>query len=112
MTEVGIIGFGSFGLFLAEQLDAHCNVLGYSRSGKAGKWSTSLEQVAAADYVILCIPLEAYSETLKQIEPYVRENTVILDVCSVKEKPIEVIRQTLPKAASYCNASALWTRVS
>ncbi len=97
MITVGIIGFGSFGLFLAEQLDAYCKVLGYSRSGKAGKWSANLEQVASADYVILSIPLDAYYETLRQIKPLLKPKSVIVDICSVKEKPIEIIREVLPQ---------------
>lgn len=96
MKSVGIIGFGSFGQFMAEQLDTHCSVSVYSASGKQNKWTASLEEVAQTDFVILAIPLDAYDTMLKQLKPLLREDTVIVDVCSVKEQPMKIINQVLP----------------
>ncbi len=96
MKTVGIIGFGSFGKFLAEKLSSHARVLVYSQSGKTSSWMTSLKDVAVVDYLILSIPLDAYGEILKDIEPYIGKDTVIVDVCSVKQKPVEIIRRLLP----------------
>ncbi len=96
MTSVGIIGFGSFGKFLAEKLSTHTQVMVYSYSGKASEWSAKLEDVCAADYVLLAIPLDAYPKTLEEIKSKLRQHTVIVDVCSVKEQPIKIIKQLLP----------------
>lgn len=96
MKTVGIIGFGSFGTFLAEKLDPLCRVIGYSRSGKAGKWSAKLEEVAAADYLIIAIPLDAYDATLRTLRSIIGTQTTIVDVCSVKLEPIEQIKKILP----------------
>lgn len=96
MKTVGIIGFGSFGKFLAEKLDPYVEVKGYSSSGKAGKWSRSFTEVVTSDYLILAIPLDAYEAMLKKIKPLIGSDTVIIDVCSVKLLPVEKIRQQLP----------------
>lgn len=96
MKTVGIIGFGSFGKFLAEKLSSHAKVLVYSQSGRTSSWMTSLEEVAAVDYLILSIPLDAYNETLTALKPHLTDRTVLVDVCSVKVKPIAKIREILP----------------
>lgn len=98
MATVGIIGFGNFGLFLAEQLDVHCRVLGYSRSGRAGKWSADLEDVAAADYVILSIPLNAYEETLHQIKPFLKPGALLLTFALLRKNRLRLFMR-------YCRAN-------
>ncbi|MDZ7785564.1 MAG: prephenate dehydrogenase [Candidatus Saccharibacteria bacterium] len=97
MKTVGIIGFGSFGKFLAEQLDRHAEVRVFSYSGKPNGWKASLEDVACSDYVILAVPLESYESVLTDLRPNIPPSTILVDVCSVKQKPIEVIRKLLPK---------------
>ncbi len=94
--SIGIIGAGSFGLFLAEKLSEVADVKVYSRSGKGGKWNASLEAVAACDWVIPCIPLDAYTSVLTELKPLLSPQTILVDVCSVKEKPIQAIKEVLP----------------
>ncbi len=95
-TTVGIIGFGSFGKFLAEKLSKHCKVRVYSASGKTNKWASSLKEVAQADYLLLAIPLNAYTKTLQQIRPLVSAKTVVVDICSVKVQPLKILGEELP----------------
>jgi len=97
MKSVGIVGFGSFGKFVAENLSKYCKVLVYSQSGKAPKkWAATVAEVAKCDYVILSIPLSAYRSILKLLKPHLNKNTVIVDVCSVKQKPLQIIKTVLP----------------
>jgi prephenate dehydrogenase len=96
MTTVGIIGAGSFGMFLAEKLDVFCDVKISSRSGKGGKWAASLEEVAGCDYIIPSIPVEAYESTLTTLKTHIKKDSVIVDICSVKEKPGQIIKKVLP----------------
>ena len=96
MNTVSIIGFGSFGAFLAEKLNDHLEVKVYSHSGKPNQWATTLEDAAKADYLILSVPLETYRKVLEEIKPLLRPDTVIVDVCSVKEEPARIIQEILP----------------
>lgn len=96
MKTIGIIGAGSFGIFLARHLGKHAEVKIYSKSGRGGEWAASLEDVTRCDYLILSIPLEAYKEVLESVKPLINEKTVIVDVCSVKEKPVQLINDILP----------------
>lgn len=83
-------------MFLAEILDDFCDVKVSSRSNKGGKWAASLEEVAQCDYIIPSIPIEAYESTLITLKKHINKDSVIVDVCSVKEKPIRIIREILP----------------
>lgn len=93
---IGIIGAGSFGLFLAEQLHPYAEVKVYSRSGKAGQWNASLEAVAACDWLVPSIPLHAYEAALQLCAENVRPDTVIVDICSVKEAPMQLLATLFP----------------
>lgn len=96
---IGIIGFGSFGKFMAEKLSSHGAVKVYDRHERVTTWQASFEEVAACDYVVLSIPLGAYHETLERLAEAMPRTSVLVDVCSVKEQPIKLIRQYLPEQA-------------
>lgn len=96
LPSIGIIGFGSFGKFLAEKLSSYARVMVYSPSGTACSWSASLQDVARAEYIIPAIPLESYETMLGEIKPLLSTKAVIVDVCSVKEKPIQILKSVLP----------------
>lgn len=98
MQSVGIIGFGSFGEFLAEKLESFVSVRISSRRPEAvpERWRATLEEVAACEYIIPSIPLDTYERVLEKIKPSLSSHSVIVDVCSVKVKPVEIIRHTLP----------------
>ncbi len=97
MKTVGIIGFGSFGSFLARQLDPYCSVKVHARREVDAKWSASLQEVAKCDYVVLSIPLSVYPEMLRKLKPELSTTSVVVDVCSVKMEPVQLIKNILPK---------------
>lgn len=96
MKTIGIIGFGSFGQFLAEKLDKDNKVLAYSIRNKKSKWSAPIDKVAQADFILLAIPLRAYKSILEQLKLLAGNNSIIVDICSVKTQPVELIRSMLP----------------
>ena len=96
MKRVGIIGFGSFGKFLAEKLSSHAKVLVYSHRGVNSSWYAPLDEVAGCDYVVLATPLESYDEVLASIKPHLSPTSVIVDVCSVKTEPLQKISKHMP----------------
>jgi len=96
MKKVGIIGFGSFGKFLAENLDPYCAVKVFSKSGQQNRWAASLAEAAAADFVVLAIPLEAYEAMLAELKPVLGPASVLVDVCSVKAQPAATIKRLMP----------------
>lgn len=93
---IGIIGFGSFGKFLAEKLSSHGVVKVYDRRERPTTWRASFEEVATCEYIVLSVPLEAYDETLERLAAVIPKSSILVDVCSVKERPVELIRRYLP----------------
>lgn len=97
MKTVGIIGFGSFGKLAADIIDPHTEVKIYSpRSVVPDRWAASLSEVARADFVVLSIPLTAYSEFLPTLKPLLGQSSVVIDICSVKVRPMELLQELLP----------------
>jgi prephenate dehydrogenase len=99
---IGVVGFGRFGALAARYLASDGKVLVYSGSQPAsaieavGASKTSLEEVCRQRFLVLCVPISAMQGTLRTIAPLVSTQTVVIDVCSVKIKPIAWMRAHLP----------------
>lgn len=102
MENLGIIGFGSFGQFMTKHLKPYFNISVYNRSDKSsvakeyGVPYESLEYVASQKNVIVCVPVQFMEEMLIKIAPMVIEGARVIDVSSVKVKPVELMQKYLP----------------
>lgn len=98
--EIGIIGYGRFGQFAAGLLKEDFPVAVYDRKRvrcpRGIRWGT-LEQVAARPLLLLCVPISEIRETCLQIKPYLSPGQLVLDTCSVKEKPLQDMARSLPQ---------------
>jgi prephenate dehydrogenase len=101
--EIGIIGFGRFGKLLTKYLSEDFKVYIFNRSDKNEEIKktngipASLEEVCKKDVVIPCVPISQFEETLNEIKGLLKENSLIIDVCSVKEYPVEVMKKIFPE---------------
>ena len=57
-----------------------------------------LDAVKKADNVIICVSIDAFEEVVKKIGPSVREGQTIIDICSIKEQPVNIMHKYLGKA--------------
>ncbi len=97
MKSVGIIGFGSYGKYLFRMLKGDFLIKIYDKDVNVSKdINASLEEVAGCEFLILAIPYSAYNEVLEQIRQTISNDTVIIDICSVKVKPIKKLKSILP----------------
>jgi prephenate dehydrogenase len=103
---IGIIGFGRFGKLMADYLSEDFDVYGYDVVDKSveinasGAIAATLDEVCRQDIVILPVPISEFRQTLKTINPLVKENAVIVDVCSVKAYPVQWMKELLPRNVS------------
>lgn len=110
IQSIGIIGLGSFGQFLASLAPKDVAVWGSSRTVEQldGVEIKSLEEVVKADVLILGFPLNAYETMLQKIAPLLPEDTLVVDVCSVKVKPEQLLEKHLPQHANILSTHPLF----
>lgn len=114
MREIGIIGFGQFGRFMAQHLApffdvAVCdNAELQAEAEKSGvKWR-DFETVAAKEIVIFAVPLGAFERVLSRAVPFLRNDAICFDVCSVKTLPLEMMRRILPETVEIIGTHPLF----
>jgi prephenate dehydrogenase len=103
---IGIIGFGRFGKLVAHYLAPDFEVYVYNRSDKSseiarnGAHPASLETVCRQDIVIPCVPISTFRDNLKSMAPLLKPDSLVIDVCSVKEYPVQWMLEALPDSVS------------
>lgn len=106
MSSIGIIGFGRFGKLSAHYLSRDFSVVVFTRSDKdeainaCGARPVAFETACRQPIVLLCMPISAMRETLRQVAPLLREDALVVDVCSVKVYPVQWMRELLPDSVS------------
>lgn len=92
--KIGVIGLGLIGGSIfkgAKGVRKGVNnrekyeVVGVSRSVKAEYVSDDYSILKGCDVVFVCTPMNKTLETLDKLENYLDENTIVTDVCSLKE---------------------------
>lgn len=104
MSGIGIIGFGDFGQFMAKHLLPHAEIFAANRSDRSaeakalGAVYVTHEEAAAQPVVILSTPVQNMEDTLRRIAPHVQPGSLVVDVASVKMKPVELMKRYLPES--------------
>ncbi len=104
-SNLTIIGFGVMGQLFARELKQFFNVSVCNRSDKSkiaeeiGVSFTFMENIESsvknADVVIICLPIPLFEEKIREIKDYLKEDALVMDVCSVKEMPMRVTGENL-----------------
>ncbi|MCC7196800.1 prephenate dehydrogenase [Candidatus Peregrinibacteria bacterium] len=89
----GIIGYGRFGKLWAKCLKPFGKVFIYKKTDSVKK----LQQTINADFLFLLVPISQIADVCKQIKKYLSPKTVVVDACSVKEYPVQMMKKYLPK---------------
>lgn len=94
---VGIVGYGAFGRLVHEMLRTLAPgvrvVVASSRHAPDGKSFVSFEDACKADAVVLAVPIHAFEDTLKKTVKHLGENTVIVDVATVKSHTVKLLKK-------------------
>ena len=59
--------------------------------------STSIEVVRDADLIIISVTIDNFEEVVKQLQPYIRPEHMIMDTTSVKATPVEIMHQYIKR---------------
>ena len=114
LDEAGIIGLGRCGQLAAQLLRDHYRLTVADirdRSAEAVSlgvaWDT-LESVAAKPRILLAVPIRAMPSVLDQIAPHLAGDALIVDVCSVKSRPMEWMAERLPAGVQFVGTHPLF----
>lgn len=101
-TTLGILGFGSFGQFMARTLSPYFSISVWDIADQTQvahslgiRWGTR-EEALAQELVCLAVPVQFLEGVLKEIRLHFIPGTLVFDVSSVKVKPVELMRSYLP----------------
>jgi prephenate dehydrogenase len=102
-ASIGIVGAGAFGRFMAQHLQCLGPVCLYDADARAlavSRWAgftvADLDAVARCRFVVLAVPLEALAGAASALAPRLRRGSVVIDVTSVKEEPLAILKRLLP----------------
>lgn len=105
--NVCIIGYGRLGQTLAGILknDFTISVVETSKpqariAKDDGFKIISLPELHAASTVIICVPISVFEQTVKDINPYLNPEALVMDTCSVKVIPTRIMEAELPSTVS------------
>lgn len=101
--KVGFIGFGRLGKLIARYMSKDADVLVFDQSPEQtrdaalyGARVASLDEICECKIIIPFVPISAFESVIKLIAPKLKPGTLVIDVCSVKILPSEVMQKHLP----------------
>ncbi|NOX36478.1 MAG: prephenate dehydrogenase [Calditrichaeota bacterium] len=102
MEALGIIGFGRFGQLLYQFLYQKYHVAIYDphqqyRPEFENYPFSTLEEVCYNPLVIIATPISALDGLVRNIANLLKPETIVMDVCSVKNYPINLLLNFLPE---------------
>lgn len=132
---VGVFGYGRFGKFLCEELRrAASGSIGIrvydpvatrdaqaapkfaetwsARRPSVKTWSqidfVSAAEAARAAIVVFAVPISELKTAVLAAAPYMSEGAIVIDTCSVKMKPVEIMKLLLPPKVEILGAHPLF----
>ena len=87
MNEIGIIGLGRFGKVLVNILQKGFSIYGYdigNIDSVPGVTVCGLEKVLKQKVIFIAVPIRSFKSLIQLIAPKLRNDTTLIDVCSVK----------------------------
>ena len=100
MISVGIIGFGRFGKVLANILQKGFSIKAYDprpTGAFSGVEFTDFDSLLKEKVIFIAVPIRHFESVIQEIAPKLSEGTTIIDVCSVKKYPYEIMEANLPE---------------
>lgn len=89
--RVSLIGHGRLGKLISGFLSRDVDLEIFDQS-----IDRPLSDISQSSVVLLCVPISQMEKVCQEIAPHLKENTLVIDVCSVKEYPMNVMKKNLP----------------
>lgn len=111
--QVGIIGYGDFTKLMCEYLAPYADIIVSSRShasGGAGFGASfaPLHEVLERQIIIPSFPSQFFEEFFAKHGSVANPNATVVDVCSVKVRPLRTLEKHLPSSAQIIGTHPLF----
>ncbi len=100
--QVGIVGYGSFGSLLGLLTSSYFDVKVFDRTLDDGtglpegvQYARSYNELTGCSVIFIATGLDSLPEVCEQLREIVTPETIVADVCSVKVRPAEIMKQIL-----------------
>lgn len=110
-VEIGIVGFGRFGQFAARILGRDFSVSAYDTRTPEGNPDLrlgSLREVAGKPCLLLCVPMSRMERVCRRLAPLLTPGQLVMDTCSVKEEPLRLMLEILPRSVEVVGTHPLF----
>jgi prephenate dehydrogenase len=105
--KTAILGAGKMGVWFAKFCKENGDqvILADRKEEKLAKLGKELAvetadfvgAVKAADRVMICVSISSFEHVVKEIAPVVKDGQAIMDICSIKEFPVQVMHENLKR---------------
>jgi prephenate dehydrogenase len=102
IRSIGLLGFGAFGRLIAAHLHPYFALIACDPALTTTEQRHdhvrfgTVAEVGRCDVVILAVPVGNLSSALKELRPHLQPGGIVVDVGSVKVRPIELMKAELP----------------
>jgi prephenate dehydrogenase len=103
--KIAVLGAGKMGVWFAKFFlsEGYSVVVADRKQEKLTKLKQELavetadfaEAAATADRVLICVSISAFEEIVKKISHAVRDGQIVMDICSIKDFPVETMHTHL-----------------
>ena len=107
--RIAVLGAGKMGVWFAKFFLAEGDsvVVADRKKDKLSKLKSELgvetadftEAIKNADRILICVSINAFEEVVKLIAPRIRDNQVVMDICSIKESPVAIMHKHIKHGA-------------
>ncbi|MEK7624100.1 MAG: prephenate dehydrogenase/arogenate dehydrogenase family protein [Patescibacteria group bacterium] len=101
----GVIGYGRFGKLWANSLAQFGRVLAHDKGIPS---CSPLANVAKSDILFLAVPISQFESSVQELLPVLEPKTIVVDMCSVKVYPTEVLQRLLPQEQAFATTHPLF----
>ena len=107
--KIAVVGAGKMGVWFAKffQTKGFTVMLADRKKEKLAKLKKGLQVETTADFkaavqdadqILICVSIDAIEEVAKTISPALHEGQVVMDICSIKEKPVTTMHKHIKDA--------------
>lgn len=111
IKTIGVIGFGRFGRMAYSHLQKSKELLVFDQDPEKLQGVPQAVGFAAAvgaPLVLLNVPISEIAGVCQKMAPLLRQGQIVVDTCSVKEKPIAEMLSHLPESAQILGTHPLF----